>query len=411
MARSAHPERGLRLCGIPLSIHPSWALAAALIVYLIGRGAGPGAGRPARLEPYLGGLAVAACVFGSVVLHELAHALMARRHALPVRRITMHFFGGRAEIEAEALTPRTEALIATAGPLSNAALAALFGALWWAAQRATHGAGGLLALCLQLLALVNAGLVLLSALPGYPLDGGRIVRALLWYVTDDLLTATRVASLYGQILGWCLFGGGLLLLLWNDPAWGAGLALCGWFLRLEARRGFRETLWQALGKRLPAFQAAFLRPPRIPAGRTLDEAVDDVLEGLGRGGEGGPSLVVDDGGRVVGILGLDQLRAVKRAQWGRTTAAEAMAPRERVPAIPEDMPLATALATLSEGRFEYGLVIAPGAATGADADTAPIGVVTPSRIVRYLLARLREGRAALENPAGGDAPAGRSWRR
>lgn len=382
--------RGPRLCGIPVQIHPSWLLAIAIVVVMVGGATPPGlVGAPAdgaRPHLYLGGLLVALGLFGSVLLHELAHAVAARRCALPVRRITLSFFGGTVEVDAEALSPRGEALIGAAGPLVNGGLAALCGGLWWAAR----GSGWAGELVLQLLALANGVLALLAALPGYPLDGGRILRALIWYLTDDLLAATRLAALYGQGLGWCLIGGGAAIALSARPLWGAGFALCGWFLRLEARRGYRDLLWQELGKRLPTCEAAFLRPPRIPASRGLSEAIDDVLEGFGRRNEGGPSLVVDDRDRVVGVLGLDQIRAVKRARWPLTTAGEAMLPRARVPALAQDLPLGAALAQLSAGRHACAIVVAD-----ATADATPIGVVTPARIVRHLARRLREDRPAL----------------
>lgn len=386
MARS---RRGLRLYGIPLTIHPSWALTAVLIVAAVGGGVRGGGEEGARPERYLGGAVVAALLFASVLLHELAHALVARRRAVPVRRITMFLFGGTAEFDAGALSPRDEAWVAAAGPAASAVLAALFGGLWWAAR----GAGGALELALQLLALVNGAILLVTAMPGYPLDGGRIVRAALWYLTDDLLVATRWATLYGQALGWCLFAGGLLLLTRDRPLWGAALLLCGWFLRVEAGRGYRQLLWQEFSTRLPAGEAAFLHPPRIPADRPLSEAVDDVLTGLGRRNEGGPSLVVDGVGATLGVLGLDQLRAVKRSRWATTTAGEAMVPRAGVPAIPRDMTLAAALALLSEGRHRYGLLVrATTADLAAAGDAPPLGVITPDRIVRYLLRRVRESR-------------------
>lgn len=387
MARS---KRGLHLYGIPLTIHPSWALAAALIVFTIGGGSTERTAGAAPATLYLGGAAVAALLFASVLFHELAHALVARRRALPVRRITMYVFGGTAELDADALRPRDEAAVAVAGPAASAALAILFGALWWLAR----GAGGALELALQLLAVTNGAILLMTALPGYPLDGGRVVRAALWYLTDDLLTATRWATLYGQALGWCLFVGGVVLLARNAPAWGLAVLLSGWFLRGEARRGYRQLLWQELSKRTPAGSAAFGRPPRIPATRTLDEAVDDVLEGFGTRNEGGPSVVIDGAGAVIGVLGLDQVRAIGRARWRETTAGAAMVPRARVPAIPPDMTLATALALLSEGKHPYGLVV-------AGATTEPLGVITPDRIARYLLRRLRDGRRALEAATGG----------
>ena len=376
-------ERGPRLFGIPLQIHPSWLLAVALVVLAVGQDAG-GLAAGARFGRYGAGLALAALLFASVLAHELAHALAARRCALPVERITIYPFGGAAQVDADALTPRNEALTAAAGPLASAGLGALFAALWWPLR----GAGGMLEVGLRVLALVNGGICLLTLLPGYPLDGGRIVRALAWYLTDDLMAATRLASIYGQFLGWCLLAVGLFIFGWGMRApWGLGLLLVGWFLRGEARRAYRELLWRELSKRLPTYHATFLRPPRIPARQTLAEAVDDVLEGLGQQNEGGPSVVVDDAGAIVGVLGLDQLRAVKRRDWAATPAGEAMVPRDQLPAIQQDQPLAAALPLLEARRHGFGLVVA----AGAGDDDPPIGVVTKTRIVRLLLRRLREG--------------------
>ncbi|HET8625892.1 MAG TPA: site-2 protease family protein [Thermomicrobiales bacterium] len=379
-----------RLFGIPLVIHPSWLLAAALVVIAVGTGETPGHAPASRVLLYVGGAAVAALLFASVLVHELAHALVARRCALPVERITIYFFGGAAEVDADALAPGREALMSAAGPLASGLLALLFGALWWLAR----GGNAVLVLCLQVLALANAAILLLTALPGYPLDGGRIVRALIWYLTDDLVTATRLASLYGQFLAWSLLFGGLLLATQTiGPTWGLALVLCGWLLRGEARKGYHELLWQQLSKRLPAYHAAFLRPPRIPADRTIEEAVDDILEGLGAHGEGGPSLVVDVAGAPLGVIGLDQLRAVKRARWPETRVGDAMVPRDAIPAVPEDTPLDTTLRRLTATPHGFGLVVGPGP------DAPPVGVLTRTRIVNLLVRKAREGAGQLRDAA------------
>lgn len=399
MAPALH---GPRLCGIPVTIDPSWLPAAALIVLAAGASAPARLGAAtggARLWPYLGGAAIVLALFGTILLHELAHAIVARWCGLPVQRITIHCFGGAVESDTRDLSPRGDALLGAGGLLASGLLAAFCGGWWWLAR-----GGGLGARAPQLLALASGAVFALALLPGYPLDGGRIIRALLWYVTDDLFTATRLASLYGQALAWCLLVGGALLAVGGAPLWGLGLVCGGWLLHREARRGYRDLLWREWGRRIPVVEAAFVRPPRIPASRQLDEAIDDLLEGLGRRNEGGPSVVVDDGGRVIGVLGLDQVRGFKRSRWRTTTAGDAMLPRARVPALPQDLPLVSALAELTAGRHGYALVVAT--AGDDDADTAPIGVVTPRRLIRHLSGRLREGHAALT--AGNDATAGRA---
>lgn len=368
--------------GTPIRIHPGWLLTAALVTIAVATLADPADRPPTSALPYLAGFVVACLLFCSVLVHELAHAYVAMRCGLAVRRVTLHIFGGAAEIDADALQPRSEALVAVAGPASNAAIAAACG-LGWLALRG----GGALALGCQVLAIANAALTVLTLLPGYPLDGGRIVRAGLWYLSDDLVTATRWASLYGQVLGWSLIIGAGILLFRDRLIWASTLLLGGWFLRLEARRGYNEVVWQDLSRRTPSIHAAFLEPPRIPAGRSLDEAADDVLAGMGPRAEGGPSLVVDDDGTPVGVLGIDQLRAVKRARWRSVTAGEAMAPVASLLAVPPDQPLSRTLAQLADARYSYALILGTGGRR--EEDGPAVGVITPHRIARHLAEGVR----------------------
>ena len=369
--------------GIPLRIHPGWLLTAVLVTLAVANLDARDGQLPRSPWPYLGGFVVAAVLFCSVLAHEVAHALVARRCGLTVRRVTIHIFGGTAEVDAEELRPRSEALVAAAGPAVNVALAALAG-LGWLALR---GLGGPVATGFQIVAIANAALAVLTLLPGYPLDGGRVVRAALWYLNDDLLAATRWASFYGQLLGWCLVFGGAILLFRERLLWASSLALGGWFLRVEARRGYNEIVWQDLSRRTPSIHAAFLDPPRIPADRSLDEAADDVLAGMGARGDGGPGLVVDGAGVPIGVLGIDELRAVRRSRWPATSAGSAMAPLPALLTVPLDQPLSRTLAQFGESRYSYALILGVGGRR--EEDGPAVGIITPRRIVRYLAEGVR----------------------
>ena len=371
MAR-LHPE--FLLFGLPIRLSPSWALAVVLVVGGLIVFAPPAlgaAGSPVRIGA---ALLIAPLLLGAVVLHELGHVLVARRCGIPVRRITLHFFGGVTELDAEAVRPGGEALVAVAGPAVNLLLAALLGGLWFAVR----DLGASVAFTLEFLALANLALAVLTLLPGYPLDGGRIVRAGLWYLLDDLLAATRLAVLYAQGLAWGLLLAGIVVLLRDQPIWGIGLLICGWFLRGEARDGYRTLLWRERSKRLPTIGAAAIQQPRIPAERPLAEAADDVLEGLGARGEQLPSFVVDAADTPIGLLGIAQLRAVRRSRWATVTAREAMLEFGALPVLAADLPLDRALATCTTGRYSYALVVGPGGAAPT------IGIVTPARMLRYL---------------------------
>jgi Zn-dependent protease len=379
----AQPRPGLTFYGIPLRIHPGWLLTAVLVTVVVANLADPAEEPPRALLPYLGGLLIAVGLFCSVLVHELAHAAVARRCGLAVRRVTVHIFGGTAEIDAEALRPRSEALVAAAGPGVNALMAAVFGLAWLALREM----GGALALGCQMLAVANAAITVLTLLPGYPLDGGRVVRAGLWYLNDDLVAATRWASVYGQVLGWTLIFGAVFLLLRDRLLWASTLAIGGWFLRIEARRGYQEIVWQDLSRRTPSIHAAFLDPPRIPTDRLLEEAADDVLAGMGMHGEGGPSLVIDETGTPIGVLGIEELRAVRRKSWPTTTAGSAMVSVERLLAVPPDQPLNRTLVQIADARHEYALILGIG---GRRAEDGPaVGIITPRRIVRHLSEGMR----------------------
>lgn len=389
-----HPE--FPLFGIPIRLSPGWLLAIALVVGGIVTLAPP---PPDGADPVGRGVTtvlVAALLLGAIFLHELAHALMARWCGVPVRRIALSFFGGVTELDAEATRPRSETLVAVAGPLASLLLSALCGGLWWAGR----GLGAAPASGLAALALANLVLATLTLLPGYPLDGGRIVRAGLWYLLDDLIAATRLAALYAQALAWGLILIGIFLLLRNQTAWGVGLLLCGWFLRGEARAGYHRVLWRERSTRLPTIGAAAIQQPRIPADRSLSEAADDVLEGVGGRGERVPSFVVDGAGKPIGLLGIDQLRAVRRAHWATTSARAAMLDLATLPTLAADLPLDRALATCAAGRYSYALVVGPEGSPGGE--PPPIGIVTPGGMQRYL-ARGETGhpeRAAPRREAG-----------
>jgi Zn-dependent protease/CBS domain-containing protein len=338
-----------------------------------------------RPGSFLAGLGVAAALLLAVALHAGARSLAARRHGAAVPRGAQGTSEAAIGFAADPPAPRDEALIAASGLLVNAALAVGCGALWWAMR----GSGSVLEPALRTLAAASGALLALYLLPAYPLDGGQLVRAFLRYLTGDVLVATDAATFYSTVTAWCLLGGALALILRERAAWGVGLLLCGCAVLFEAGRARRETRWRELSKRVHAAAAAFVGAPRIPATCTLDEASGDVLEGIGRaeGDGGGPAVVVDGDGRVIGILGPAELRGVARARWAWTTAGEAMAPREGVPVVPGDATIAAALALLAEGGTRYALVLPEGEGGLA---ASPLGPLTRERAVRHLLRLPRE---------------------
>lgn len=229
------------LFGIPIRIDPSWFVIAAFLAWSLATGYFPS--QVAGLSPVgygAMGLAASLLLFGCVLLHELGHSLAAKRYRIPVSRVTLFIFGGVAQIGAEARRPAVELAIALAGPLVSVVLA--FGC-WLAAGWIPLESSLQLVVrvILRYLAMINGGILLFNLLPGFPLDGGRVVRAAVWAWTGSLRRATRVASLLGLMLGTLLLALGLWVILRGSWVGGLWYVLLGFFLREAARSSYHNT--------------------------------------------------------------------------------------------------------------------------------------------------------------------------
>ena len=228
------------VCGIPLQVDASWFFIVAFVTWSLSTDYFParygGLSHPVYWA--MGGIA-ALSLFGCVLLHELGHSLVAKRYGIPVSHVTLFIFGGVAHIGSDPKRPLVELQMALAGPLVSALIA---GACFLAAGtiRLVGPMHLVAAAILRYLAFVNVAILLFNLLPGFPLDGGRVLRAALWAWSGSLFTATRVASAVGSMLGWGL----LILGLWeiHQGVWVGGVwSMClGFFLRNAARASYRQ---------------------------------------------------------------------------------------------------------------------------------------------------------------------------
>jgi Zn-dependent protease len=226
-----------RVKGIDIRIDGSWMVIALLIVYSV---FGyftltyPGSSGSARIALAVG---VALLFFGSLLVHEMAHALIAKRAGISVRDITLFIFGGSAHADVESQGPRDEFVISLAGPISSLALAGLFWGFSVLARGVVpppfEGAIGYLGWANLMLAVFNL-------LPAFPLDGGRVLRSSIWGLTHDMRRATRVATVAGETIGYMLVAGGVVLFLTGALISGLWLAVIGWFLAQTARASYRD---------------------------------------------------------------------------------------------------------------------------------------------------------------------------
>jgi Zn-dependent protease len=336
----------LTVRGIPLYVSTSWFVIAALYVFL---GYENNRGIVAPAESFMIAVLAAVLFFSSVLLHEVAHAVMARVLDLPVSGITLVIFGGATETKASAKGPLAEFLVAFVGPATTLVLAGVF----WLGEAATHGLVAETMRSLAWLSLLFAGF---NALPGFPLDGGRMLLAAAWGLTGSRRTAMRVAG-YGGIAVGSLMGAAALWLLSERETFMAfflgyvGFMLISTGRSMDQRIEIRDQLNN--GKVADAMREA---PPAVPVDISLAQALDDYLRAAD-----GQAFPVVDAGRVIGTVSLESARRVGRRDPMRPVR-DGIRPLAQTPVVAPEESLDDAIEWLA-GRD--GLVIRDGVLVGA----------------------------------------------
>ena len=313
------PIQLFKLFGIPIRLDPSWFIVAALVVWSLATGAFPYM-RP-NLAPstyWLMGAAGALGLFTSIVIHELFHVVVARRHQIPMRGITLFVFGGVAEMGAEPPSARAELRMAAAGPLASIAIA--LGGM--ALSDAVGGAWPApVVSVIEYVALLNGILAVFNLLPAFPLDGGRIFRAALWTWKRDLAWATRVASRAGSGFSLAFMAAGVVGVLMGNLVAGMWWVLIGLFLRRASTASYQQALLrQALaGERIRRFMTP--NPVSVPAETSVAELVDSYIYKYHHA----LFPVVDDG-RLLGCVTTQQVKSLPREDWPRRTVGSLGAP-------------------------------------------------------------------------------------
>ena len=355
-----------RIAGIEIRIDTSWALIALLITYsfylrfsLTYRQLSPGS---------WAALAILSAVlfFGSVLIHELAHALMARARKIRVQDITLHLFGGATRAKVESRGPGDEFVIAAVGPLTSLGLAAIF---WVVALVGGAGPNHPIPGIFGYLAWVNFILAVFNLVPGFPLDGGRLLRSALWRATGSLRRATRIASIGGQAVGWALIGAGVLSLIWGVLSSGIWLAMIGWFLVQAARTSYQELQVRLLLERAEAEDVMAENLVRIPSDLTLREAVDTFFMRHDHG-----AFPVEEAGRDVGLLTLRAVKRVPSDEWQTRSVRDSMASLHEQLTVSPDTPMDRVVTKLEDGPGRVLVV------RGGDV----VGMITPWDVARWL---------------------------
>jgi len=362
-----------RIWGIPIGLHPSWFLIFGLLTWSLAMGYFPE--ESPALSPaahlLLGGL-TSLLFFGSVLAHELGHSLIALRNSIPVRRITLFIFGGVAQIEKEPSSPGVEFRIAIAGPLASLALAILFETVYLLDQSIPY-----LAAPSIYLARINFLLAAFNMIPGFPLDGGRVLRALVWRFTGSFHRATKAASSTGQLVAlgfvgvgvYTIFNGGLFNGLW--------LAFIGWFLQNAAASSLAASNMQQSLRGITVGQVMSRECARVPSLLPLSQLVAErVLNGAQR------CFFVFDNGHLRGLLTLREITAVPQRKWGFTTAEQIMVPLERLTRVGPDTDLMEALQMMDSANVNQVPVVDEGDV---------VGTLSREQVLHYIRLRAELG--------------------
>lgn len=343
-----------RLFGIEIRVHLSWIFIIAIITVTVG-------GRLGTLQPsadatlaWLIGAVASLGFLATVVAHELAHALVARRTGLLVDAISVHFIGSPATVDIRAATPRAEAAVALAGPVTSLALGVpLIGV---AVLGMTSGIEALQVVgdALFIIGVLDVVLAAVSIVPAFPLDGGRLVRAIVWARTGDERRGARAAGVVGRWVGWVLIGAGLVVILTGNTVDGAMVGLIGWFLGASARSVDRWLLLEGLISGVSVGEAMEPKLETITPQLTLDTFASQVLDGTL-----GPALPVIRDDLLVGMVGALQLRGVPRRDWPKTRTIDVMVDVADLPLVGPEEALSDGLELLRSSRLD-GLPVRDG---------------------------------------------------
>jgi Zn-dependent protease len=312
-----------KLLGISFRIHYTWFIIFALITFSLSWEYFP------RLYPFWNpaeywavGIATSLLFFASVVAHELSHSMVAKANGIPVKSITLFILGGVAHITREATRPTTELVMAIAGPLCSLTL----GGLFYLISQLTTGLNEQVAALAAWLALVNVILAIFNMVPGFPLDGGRVLRSLLWRIKGDYKQATRIASLAGRGVGYTFILGGIVI-VFTTAAFFNGLwfVFIGWFLEQAARTSYQQVVFRETLKDFTAADVMTTDCATIAPSLSLRQLVQDYVLPGGR-----RCFMVMEEGRLGGIITLQHIKKVPQQRWDMTLVRESMTPYDEL---------------------------------------------------------------------------------
>lgn len=368
-----------RVAGIEVRVHASWVIVFVLVTWSLAASYFP-QGHPSLAGPtaWLLGVISALLLFIAVLLHELSHSLVARRRGLAVDSITLFVFGGVSNLADEPRRPATEFLLAGAGPLTSLILAGLA----YAASLAVAGVNLGAQAVFEYLAAINALLALFNLIPGFPLDGGRVLHAVLWRATGDRVRATRIAGGVGQGVAYLFIFWGIWQFFAGNLIGGMWIAFIGWFLANAAEGTVRHVSAEQQFAGVTVADVMRRNPVAVESDVSVEDAVHSYLLAYNL-----RALPVVRSGRLLGVVTLADLGRVPRERWSGTAVGELVAHAAQLSTATPQQGIMAALEQMARSHAERLPVLEDGEL---------VGMLSRSDVARYLQLRLLLG-------AGGDS--------
>lgn len=362
-----------KVAGIPIYLDYSWFVIFFLLAWTIGFISMP-ATYPglSQLEYLFIGTVSSLLLFVSILIHELAHSIIAKRSGLRIRRITLYLLGGVSEMEEEPNNPSLELRMAAAGPLTSVAISLLVGVSWLLSS--SMNLTPLVQGPLLYVALVNAVVAGFNLIPAFPMDGGRVLRSLLWRRNRDIVRSTVVASNAGRVFAYIMIFFGMFTMFAVDLVSGVWLLLIGWFISSSATNSLRQTIIQ---EDLRGVRVADLMTRNVES-VSPDMSLDSLSEEFVRTKHTGFPVVSND--ELVGCVTLGDLRKVRKESWTTTKVGEMMTPREELVVVHEGDSATDIITPMNQRNIGRVFVMGAGKVSG---------IVTRSDILKAV--ELKEG--------------------
>jgi Zn-dependent protease len=338
--------------GIPLKLHYSWFIVFVLVVWSLAAGYFPVTYPHWTLTTSIvAGVVTSLLFFGSVLAHELMHSLVAQSAGIPIQSITLFIFGGVSRMAEEPKQPQVEFRMALAGPLTSLILGGIFIAIWFWLKSAPEFIKAI-SFWLGWINIILAGF---NLVPGFPLDGGRVLRSLLWWRSGNLRSATKVASNVGRGIGYLLIFGGIALFFLGNWINGLWFVFIGWFLENAAASSYRQLALQDILRGHTVSELMTRDCPTVPPQLTIQQLVNEQILTSGH-----RCFPVVEGTRVLGLITIHDIKSVPREQWPAKTLAEAMTPFAKLKLVGPDEDLAAVLRILTEQNINQLPVVKDG---------------------------------------------------